>query len=150
MLVMMYVLFGVVVLAYFLSRLRKNRRLFERYIQGQWIRKGTASDGTAWQIIYRFQGDQLQIKAEPKFEQQGRFRIISEVEQQLVIEAYDLKGDDLRTPLPLTGSVSSTTEAQESNPPKPAKPADRMQLVLAVDPDMDRLVINGRTYQRFK
>lgn len=84
---------GIVLISYLLG-IDKNKRFYTNYIIGSWTRHGISpNDNTAWFIQYNFNSNQtFSITADPYFEQQGNYKVVKEIENLLVVEAWNVSG----------------------------------------------------------
>lgn len=86
-------LFLVIVAAFYLTQMNKNVFHHEGYILGSWKRKGMSPEGLLWTFEFHFDIEDFQMKGDPDFAATGKYRIIKEIENLLVLELYSVTGD---------------------------------------------------------
>lgn len=122
MLILMNILFIAIILAYFLSRIdKKSKRLHAAFIKGKWQRKGKDHSGYDWHINYTFTEQRFMIEAIPLMQQEGNYKIVSEMENLLMLELMNVTGDTDKT---------------------------TYYLQIAVDKKDNKIAIDGRTFKR--
>ena len=123
LIIVMYVLFFAIVLAYYLVILnKKNRKKHAKFIQGTWQRKGKNEEGEEWSIDYTFTaGSKFEINAIPEWKAKGIYKVLQEVENLLIVELHEFLGEG-------------------------QKKVERINI--GVDRKDQKLVINERIYQR--
>lgn len=88
-------LFLAVVLTYYLvTHEKRNRLQYDKYIRGTWQRAGKSEIGEAWHINYTFIDKEFIISAIPNYEIRGKYKIVKEIENLLILELFDVKGND--------------------------------------------------------
>jgi len=98
-LVLLNVLFFIVVLTYYLVGLdKRNFRRYTSFIVGTWKRAGKTPEGMPWEISYTFDKNTFRIQAEPSFNVQGKYKIVREIENLLILELYQITGDGNTNP----------------------------------------------------
>lgn len=86
----------VIFIAYMIGFDRKRYVKHAQFIQGIWQRKGISPEGEPWQIEYQFTPDlQFSINANPPLHSNGKYRILKEIENLLIVELYHIEGDKL-------------------------------------------------------
>lgn len=117
------IIFFLSVSAYYLNRMKKgNKVLHDKFIVGQWQRKGTDEAGNSWYIRYSFgpQND-FSIDAQPSLQVKGKYKLIKEIENLLMLQLYQLEGD--------TEGVSG-------------------RLGVGIDKRANQIIIDNRTFER--
>lgn len=96
-LIFLNVLFAITVFVAYLLSLDKKRLRHKDFIIGTWQRKGRSpSTGEPWYICYTFDTEgSFRIEADPPLHTQGRYRILREIENLLLVELYHMEGDKL-------------------------------------------------------
>lgn len=94
LLIMMIALFLLTILAYYLIRLNKQKKLHATYIIGTWQRSGQSEAGDSWKMNYTFsKNGQFSMVGSPTFTMKGKYKIVKEVENLLTLELSALSGD---------------------------------------------------------
>ncbi len=121
------VLFALLNFAYFVPVIsRRPVVLYKNFIQGTWLKKGVDSAGTNWTFSYTFKDGLFEMKGDPQFAVEGRYRIVKEVEKLLILELSQIHGESAHTVAPI------------------------MQVSIAIDNKNDKIVIDNRSYERVK
>jgi len=88
-------LFIAVVLTYYLvTHEKRNRLRYANFIKGIWQRAGKTENGDAWHINYTFFDKEFSISAVPVYEIRGKYKVVKEIENLLILELFDVIGDD--------------------------------------------------------
>jgi len=118
-------LFLAVVAAYYFTSInKKNVILNKGYILGSWRRKGLSPEGLLWSFEFHFEEINFSMQGDPNFAATGKYRIVKEIENLLVLELYQVTGD---------------------------LEYDRMLLEIAIDKKTRKLTIDNRSgYERIK
>lgn len=115
-------LFLAVVLTYYLvTHEKRNRLQYANYIKGTWQRAGKNELGEAWHINYTFIDKEFVISAVPHYEIRGKYKVVKEIENLLILELFDVIGDD---------------------------DFKNHQTSIGIDKRSNQIVIEGRTYGR--
>lgn len=96
-LVFINLLFAITVFTAYLLSVDKKRLRHKEFIVGSWQRSGhSPSSGEAWHICYTFDKHGFfNITADPPLHTQGRYRILKEIENLVLVELYQMEGDKL-------------------------------------------------------
>lgn len=127
-LLFMYLLFAVVFISYYLLGPGKkvNYQQHEGFILGTWQRKGVSTTNEPWYINYTFTNTGFEISAQPALHIKGSYRIVSEIENLMLVEFYNIH-------------PSLNTNQYYRHP---------QHLQVSVDKHDDLLTIDNRTYKR--
>ncbi len=123
MLIMLNVMFFIIIFIYYILKIERRKVKYATFIKGTWRRQGTGHDGSQWHISYTFTDKTFEINAVPDLYITGKYKIIKEIEQLLIIQLFDVTG---------------TTE----DLPK--------SLQIGVDHISNQLTIDHRVYKRTK
>jgi len=94
-LICLNLLFLFWVLVYYFNTVNKNISLLKGDLEGTWERRGQDADGKDWWFSYHFKKGTFNMSGEPTFSCQGKYRILKEVEQQVIVELKKTAGDPL-------------------------------------------------------
>jgi len=124
-LMFMSILFAVVVLSYYLLGPGKEQpfQLHQQFLKGIWKYNGVGSDREPWYILYTFSDTDFEINAQPPLPIKGKYKVVKELENLLLLEFYDLKSE-------------STTYQHPQH------------LEVSIDRRDNQITIDGRTYSR--
>ncbi|QQS29232.1 MAG: hypothetical protein IPM47_20770 [Sphingobacteriales bacterium] len=124
-LISMYVLFTIVVLAYYLMGPGKEKQflLHQQFLKGNWQYKGVGSNREPWHINYLFSETDFEIHAQPPLPIKGKYKVVKELENLLLIEFYDIKSESFTYQHP-------------------------QHLEVSIDRKDNQITIDGRTYSR--
>lgn len=87
-------LFLAVVAAYYFTSINKRGVVLNKgYILGSWRRKGLSPEGLLWSFEFHFNNSDFVMKGDPEFEAAGKYRIVKEIENLMVLELYQVTGD---------------------------------------------------------
>lgn len=93
-LISLNILFVLIVIAYFLISIdKKNKILNADFIHGKWIRQGNDLSGKPWYIQYTFIDNEFELEAEPRLEVKGKYKIVKETENLLLLELTVVQGE---------------------------------------------------------
>ncbi len=113
-LVALNVLFFSVVFIYVLLQIdRRNKIIHSKFIKGTWQRKGLSDTGESWHISYTFDDTHYRIKAHPAFSSSGRYKVVKEVENLIVLQFLDIEPSSDGNTNPHTVSIAVDTRAQQ-------------------------------------
>ncbi len=88
-----------------------------------WKYNGVGSDREPWYILYTFSDTDFEINAQPPLPIKGKYKVVKELENLLLLEFYDLKSE-------------STTYQHPQH------------LEVSIDRRDNQITIDGRTYSR--
>jgi len=91
---------------YFLPTISRQPFLFfKHYIRGEWQRTGINAEGVFWSFRYVFEKNDFQIIGDPDYHVKGKYKILKEVENLLILHLFDIEGDQEAKDLVLSISV---------------------------------------------
>ena len=121
-LILMTIVFLLSVFAFFMVSIKKSGKiLHHKFIRGTWRHEGTTPTGEAWYFNYHFAEKTNKIEAYPPFSAQGKYEIVKEIENLVVLKAFNISGD---------GNTNDHF------------------LNIGVEPKRQQLMINDRIYKR--
>ncbi|MEZ4886514.1 MAG: hypothetical protein R3E32_17385 [Chitinophagales bacterium] len=97
--------------------------MHSKFIRGTWRHEGTTPTGEAWYFNYHFAENSYTIEAYPPFRAKGSYQVAKEIENLIVLKAYNISGD---------GDVNDHF------------------LNIGVDVKRQQLTINDRIYKKMK
>lgn len=110
--ILLNLFFAIILFIGFLLHIEKKQVLHDHFLYGKWLRRGVAPDGNAWQISYLFSDSYaFEINAEPPLHLSGKYRIVKEIENLLLVELYDQQGDP--SPHPNFVQIAVDTQKQQ-------------------------------------
>lgn len=86
-------IFLIVVAAYYMSLVNKDKILNADYILGNWRREGVDSEGEKWWFEFAFDEGKVYLMGIPQFEAEGDYIIVKEDENLLTLALKNMKGD---------------------------------------------------------
>ncbi|MGB0931022.1 MAG: hypothetical protein ACPGVB_09620 [Chitinophagales bacterium] len=93
-LILMTIVFLLCVFAFFMVSIQKSGKiLHNKFIRGTWKYSGTTPTGEPWYYNYQFAENTFSIEAYPTFKAQGNYQIVKEIENLLILKAYNISGD---------------------------------------------------------
>lgn len=127
-LLLMYSLLAIVLIGYYFMSVDKSKRnSYVPLLQGKWVREGISDEDEPWQISFTFQQNNFEVDAMPQYHLKGKFRVVREIEQLLILHLYQLSGDDV---LP------------------DGNPYEVRELRIGVRPQYNQLIIDDRAYEK--